>query len=182
MSGILTLLSGMLLAAPAGLNPYLPLLLVSVLAHYTERFQLQAPYGFLGQTWFMVLVGLLFLVHIFMDKTFMPGDSWATAPAGRDRRLWVGAFHDLGQMVLGPLSGALLLGAAERVFPPSWPLMGPMLGALLAALAYVGKRALRRRLAGRWEPFGNLLLSAVEEVVVVLVSVAGILLGPSAGS
>lgn len=176
MTEALSLLSAVLLALPAGLNPYLPLVVVSVMARYSDRFHLEAAYGFLGQTWLLVAATLLFLVNIFADKVFLPGDSLSVPAAQRDRRGWAGAIHDLSQMVLGLLSGALLMGAAERVFPSSWPLLALMLGALLAALAYAGKRTLRHRLAGRFGPLTNLLLSTLEDSVVLLVSVAGVLL------
>lgn len=181
MAAVWSLFSGGLLAAPAGLNPYLPLLFAAVLARYTERFQPRPPYNFIGQTWFMVLAGLLFLAHIFLDKMFVPGDSLSTAPSERNRRLWVGTLHDLGLTILGPVSGALLMGAAERAFTAPWVLVGPMLGALLAALACVGKRALRHRLSGRFGPLSNLLLSAMEDALVAVLCLGGVLLSPPAG-
>ncbi|MBN1485679.1 MAG: DUF4126 domain-containing protein, partial [Chloroflexia bacterium] len=179
MWDMLSLLPAALLAAPAGLNPTLPLLFVSILARYTERIELLGPYAFLGQTWCVFLLGALFLLHVFSDKAFAPGDSWAVPPERRDRRLWLGAVHDLSHMLLGPLSGALLFGAIERFFPAALFLVGPMIGALLAALVYVGKRRLRRRLAARWAPFGNLLLSLLEDTgVLVLCLAAAFLVAP----
>jgi hypothetical protein len=173
---ILTLVAALLLAAPAGLNPYLPLLMAAAMARFSS-FYLPAPaLGFLGETWFLVLVGVLVLANTLLDKAFRPGDSLAVLPAQRDRRLWVGSLHDLGQMLLGPAAGALLAGATSRFFPSGWFLVAPMLGALLAALVYTGKRALRRRLAGRWGPFSNMLLSVMEDLAVVLSCLGGLLL------
>jgi len=181
-SPILSLLSGSLLAAASGLNPYLPLLIASVMARYAGRFHPRFGYAFLGETWFVALAAGLFLADIFLDKIFLPGDSLAVPPRQRSRRLWIGAIHDLGQMVLGPVGGALLLGAAERVFPPAWPLVAPMLGVLLAALVYVGKRSLRHRLSRRpaktLGPLANMLLSTIGDLVVVLLCTVGLLLGP----
>jgi hypothetical protein len=182
MASVWSLFSGGLLAAPAGLNPYLPLLFAAVMARYTDRFQPRSPYGFIGQTWFVVLAGLLFLAHIFLDKMFVPGDSLSTVPSERDGRLWVGTLHDLGLTILGPASGALLMGAVERAFSAPWVLVGPMLGALLAALAYVGKRTLRHRLSDRFGPFSNLLLSAMEDALVAVLCLGGVLLSPTVGA
>ncbi len=176
---LLALLGGALLAAPAGLNAYLPLLIVAVVARFSGSLRLAAPFGFLGETWWLLLVGALFLVHVFLDKVFLPGDSLATPAAQRSRRTWVGACHDMGQILLGPLSAALLLAAvnaAHPFLPGNLPLIPPMLGALLAALLYFGKRSLRRRWAHRWGPFSNILLSALEDVVAVLLALAGLLL------
>ncbi len=173
---LLTLLAALLLAAPAGLNPYLPLLMVAAMARFSSFYQPAPALGFLGSTWFLVLAGVLFLANTLLDKAFVPGDSLPVPPARRSRRLWLGALHDLGQMLLGPASGALLAGATSRFFPAGWFLAAPMLGALLAALVYTGKRALRHRLAGRWGPFTNLLLSLLEDGAVVFTCLAGLLL------
>jgi len=173
---IVSLVAGLLLAAPAGLNPYLPLLMVAAMARFSSFYRPAPATGFLGETWFLVLAGLLFLINTLLDKSFVPGDSLSVPPAQRTRRLWVGAFHDLGQMLLGPAAGALLAGATSRFFPSSWLLVAPMLGALVAALVYTGKRTLRHRLAGRWGPFTNMLLSVFEDMAVVFTCLAGLLL------
>lgn len=176
MSQLVVFFSATLLAGSAGLNPFLPLFVVGVISRYTGRFEPVAPYGFVGETWLVVAAGVLFLLHIFSDKLFVPGDSLGTPPGERDRRAWIGVVHDLGQMLLGPLIGALLMGTTDRFFPPSWPLAAPMLGALLAALVYVGKRAWRHRLSDRWGPFSNLLLSTLEDVAALLLTLVGIVL------
>lgn len=172
---IVTLLAALLLAAPAGLNPYLPLLMAAALARFSSFYHPAGPLEFIGATWFLVLAGALFLANTFLDKRFRPGDSLAVPPAQRTPSLWVGAVHDLGQMLLGPAAGALLAGATSRFFPQSWILVAPMLGALAAAVVYVGKRALRRRLAGRWGILSNILLSVLEDIVVVFACLAGFL-------
>jgi hypothetical protein len=173
---MLSLVSAVLMSAPAGLNPYLPLLFTSVIARYTDRFAPRPLFGFVGETWFVTLAGVLFLANVFLDKVFVPGDSLAVPSRERDRRRWLGAIHDLGQMILGPLSGAILMGASDHFFPESVPLLAPMLGALLAALAYVGKRAWRHRWSERWGGFSNLLFSTFEDSAAALLSVLGILL------
>jgi hypothetical protein len=173
---ILTLLAALLLAAPAGLNPYLPLLMAAALARFSSFYHPVAPLGFIGEVWFLILAGVLFLANTLLDKYFRPGESVIVPPAQRTRRLWIGTFHDLGQMLLGPAAGALLAGATSHFFPSSWILVAPMLGALTAGLVYVGKRSLRRRLATRWGVFSNLLLSVFEDIAVVFVCLAGLLL------
>jgi len=173
---IFSLLAALLLAAPAGLNPYLPLLMAAAMARFSNFYHPVPPLTFLGETWFLILAAALFLANTLLDKYYRPGESFVVPPAQRDRRLWVGAFHDLGQMLLGPAVGALLAGATSRFFPSPWILVAPMLGALAAGLVYAGKRALRRRLATRWGVFSNMLLSVFEDVVVVALCLAGLLL------
>ncbi len=175
-AAVASLFAALLLAGAAGFNPYLALMFVAALARYSGQFQLLPPYGFLSRTWMVGLAAVLFLANIFLDKMFLPGDSLATPVAQRDRRCWVGAIHDAAQMVLGPLVAALLAGATSRIFPPSWFLLAPMLGVLLAGLAYAGKRRLRRVWGGRWGPFTNVLLSALEDAVVLVLCLGGLLL------
>ncbi len=176
MDGVLAFCGGLLLAAPAGLNPYLPLLFLSVMSRPGGFFRPVSPFEFLGETWCIALFALLFLFHILSDKAFVPGEALLTPLRGRTRRDWIGFFHNLGLIVLGPLGAALVMLASNRTFPPSWFLLPPMLGILLAALLYTGKRSLRHRLAGRWGPLTNILLSLGEDVLVVLSCLAGLLL------
>ncbi len=166
----------LLLAAPAGLNPYLPLLFLSVMSRPGGFFRPTSPFEFLGESWCIVLLALLVLLYIFSDKVFIPGDSLVSPLHGRTRHVWVGFFHDLGQIALGLLGAVLVMLASNPAFPSSWFLLPPMLGVLLAALLYAGKRTLRHRLAGRWGPLTNILLSLVEDVLVVLSCLAGLLL------
>jgi|YNPNPStandDraft_1061719.scaffolds.fasta_scaffold09412_1 hypothetical protein len=176
MDALISLGGGMFLAAPAGLNPYLPLLFLAVMSRPGGALRPVSPFEFLGESWCIALLALLFLLHTFSDKVFLPGDALLSPLRGRSRRMWLGFFHDLGQMVLGPLGAALVMLATNRTFPPSWFLMAPMLGVLLAALLYAGKRTVRHRLAGRWGPLTNILLSLAEDVLVVLSCLAGLLL------
>lgn len=176
MDIVLSLCGSLLLAAPAGLNPYLPLLFLSVMSRPGGSFRPVSPFEFLGESWCIALFAFLFLLYVFSDKAFIPGESLLSPVRGRTRRLWLGFFHDLGQIVLGLLGAALVMLASNRTFPPSWFLLAPMLGVLLAALLYAGKRTLRHRLAGRWGPFTNILLSLAEDVLVVLSCLAGLLL------
>ncbi len=176
MDVVLSLCGGLLLAAPAGLNPYLPLLFFSVMSRPGGFLQPVSPFEFLGETWCIALFALLFLLYVFSDKVFIPGESLLSPVQGRTRRVWLGFFHDLEQIVLGLLGAALIMLASNRALPPSWFLLPPMLGVLLATLLYVGKRTLRHRLAGRWGPFTNILLSLAEDILVLLSCLTGLLL------
>ncbi|MGB9722849.1 MAG: DUF4126 domain-containing protein [Chloroflexia bacterium] len=176
MNAWLSFGGGLLLAAPAGLNPYLPLLFLAVMARPGGSFRPATPFEFLGETWCIALFALLVLLHILADKAFVPWEGLLSPLRGRTRQTWLAFFHDLGQIVLGPLGAALVMLATNRAFPPSWFLLPPMLGILAAVLLHTGKRTLRLRLAGRWGPFTNILLSLAEDVLVVLSCLAGLLL------
>lgn len=178
---MLSFFRGLLWATAGGLNPFLPLLLASAMARFTGQFRPLPRYAFLGESWFLVAAGILLLAELFLDKLYLPGESLVVPPEERDRKKWVGAAHDLVQMLLGPLGGALVLGASDRVLPAAWFLVAPMAGALAAGAAYAAKRALRQRLVLRWapplRPLGNLFLSAMGDLISALVCVAGLVVG-----
>lgn len=175
-TALLSLLAAVLLAAPCGLNPYLPPLFLAAMLRSGGAIRVGSGMDFLGQTWFLALAAALFLVNVFLDKVFRPGDSLAT-PRGRGRRWhWLGKAHDVGQMILGPLAGGLLMVAVCRAFSADLFLIAPMVGLLLAALVYAGKRALRYRFSGRLGPLSNILFSVLEDVVVALFCVVALLL------
>ncbi|MGC8874482.1 MAG: DUF4126 domain-containing protein [Chloroflexia bacterium] len=178
---MLSFLGGLLWAMAGGLNPFLPLFVAAAMARFTNRFQPLPRYAFLGETWFVVTAGILLLAELFLDKMYLPGVSLAVPAGERDRKKWLGAMHDLSQMLLGPLAGALVLAASDRVFPASWFLVAPMVGALVAGAVYAARRSLRQRLVLRWatpvQPLGNLFLSTMGDLIAVLISVAGLVVG-----
>ena len=63
----MNILTGITLAAPAGVNAYIPLLAVAL----AERFgwvTLRQPFDLLGSWWFIALVAVLLLVELVADK------------------------------------------------------------------------------------------------------------------
>ncbi len=67
LGGCVDVLTGITLAAPAGVNAYIPLLAVAL----AERFgwvQLRQPFDLMGSWWFIALVAVLLLVELIADK------------------------------------------------------------------------------------------------------------------
>jgi hypothetical protein len=90
------ILTGITLAAPAGVNAYIPLLAVAL----AERFgwiTLREPFDLLGSWWFIALVAVLLLVEIVADKV----------PA-------VDHVNDVIQTFIRPAAGGLLAVAASN--------------------------------------------------------------------
>jgi len=88
-------LTGLTLAAPAGVNAYIPLLPVAL----AERFgwlHVDAPYNMLGSWWAIALVGVLLVVEVVADNI----------PA-------VDHANDAVQTVVRPAAGGLLAMAAS---------------------------------------------------------------------
>lgn len=89
------ILSGLTLAAPAGLNAYIPLLALAL----AERFgwvHLRAPFDMIGSGWAIALIGVLLVVEVVADKV----------PA-------VDSVNDAVQTVVRPAAGGLVAMSAS---------------------------------------------------------------------
>jgi len=57
-------LTGLGLAAPAGLNAYLPLLIVALVDRFSTKIDLDSPFDFLGSNWGIVILTVLVTVEV----------------------------------------------------------------------------------------------------------------------
>jgi hypothetical protein len=65
---LLGILSAFGRSASAGLNAYIPLLIVALLAKFTNLIQLSSPWDALTSWWIIALLVVLTLVEFFADK------------------------------------------------------------------------------------------------------------------
>ena len=86
------------LSASAGLNAYIPLLTVALLARFTNLIKLNSPWDTLTSPWVIGLLVVLLLVEIFADK----------APV-------VNHINDAVQTFVRPAAGAIVFAASARV-------------------------------------------------------------------
>ena len=56
------------LSASAGLNAYIPLLVVGLLAHYTNLIKLNQPWDTLANPWIILLLCILVIIEMLADK------------------------------------------------------------------------------------------------------------------
>jgi hypothetical protein len=56
------------LSASAGLNAYIPLLVIALLARFTDLVKLSSPWNTLESWWIIGLLVLLSLIEFFADK------------------------------------------------------------------------------------------------------------------
>lgn len=92
------ILSAFGLSASAGLNAYIPLLVVGVLAHYTDLIKLNSPWDALANPWILILLGVLVIIEFLADKI----------PA-------VNHVNDILQTIIRPAAGAIVFAASARV-------------------------------------------------------------------
>lgn len=162
------LLTGLGLASAAGLNAYVPLLLLGVLARWTDVVQLPSAWAWLSDPWSLAVIGVLLLVELAADK--IPG---------------VDHVNDLLQTVVRPAAGGVVVGAgtgsAALVDDPSsfvasveW---GPVLAGAAVALAVHllkagGRGVLNATTAGLAAP----VASTAEDALSLGLAVAALLL------
>ncbi len=160
-------ITGIALAAPAGLNAYIPLLAVAV----AERFgwlALREPFDVLGEWWMIALIVVLLVVEIVADKI----------PA-------VDSINDAAQTVVRPAVGGLLAVAAAGAGEVE-PIVLVVAGVLLAGSVHAAKATARPALnvasggtaapaASATEDVASIALTGLAFVVPVLV-VAGAML------
>lgn len=157
-TGVLIIVTGMGLAASAGLNAYIPLLIAAILTRI-DVISLQPPYDVLGSWPAIAILVVLLAVEFIADKV----------PA-------VDSVNDIVQTIIRPASGALLFAGA--VAPDStWT------GAA-AVIAGLGTAAGVHAVKSTVRPVANVttggvaapVLSILEDLAAIALSIAAILL------
>jgi Domain of unknown function (DUF4126) len=150
------ILTGLTLAAPAGLNAYIPLLVLGI-AGRLNVVELTGPYTFLEQWWMLGLMAILLAVEIIADKV----------PA-------VDTVNDAIQTVVRPVAGGLLaVSAAGVVKAPAVVLF--VAGVLLAGSVHAAKASARPAVNVATGGAGAPVVSAIEDVASLVLSVLAIL-------
>ncbi|MDZ4268597.1 MAG: DUF4126 domain-containing protein [Mycobacterium sp.] len=88
------LLTGLGLAAAAGLNAYIPLLALGLLARLTDLVALPQPWAWLENGWVMTIVAVLLVIEIVADKV----------PA-------LDSVNDIIQTFVRPTAGGIVFGS-----------------------------------------------------------------------
>ncbi len=160
---MLGLLGAFGLAAATGLNAYLPLLIVGLLARYTSLVALKAPWNALTDPVVLGVVGVLLVIEFTVDKI----------PA-------VDTVNDVIQTVFRPAAGAVLFAASGNVISNVSPVLAMICGLLIAGGVHTAKAAARPAVtagtAGLGNPVVSLAEDAVSGVTTVVAVVAPVLL------
>jgi uncharacterized membrane protein len=159
-SGIVNsaLLTGLGLAAPAGLNAYLPLLILAMTARFTSLVKLDRPYDFLDSWWAILLILVLLTVEIVVDK--IPG---------------LDHLNDIAQSATRPAAGALVMMATTFHVTSINPAVAMVIGLVLAGSIHAAKALTRPVITLTTGGLGNPIVSLVEDAVAALTSLVAIL-------
>ncbi len=147
------------LSASAGLNAYIPLLVVGVLAHYTSLIHLSPPYDTLANPWILILLGILLIIEMLADKLPLANH-----------------INDLIQTFVRPVAGAIVFAAGTNVVHGIHPAIALACGLLVAGGVHLAKSAAVRPLVtATTGGVGNVPVSIAEDVASTAVSLASVL-------
>ena len=136
------------LAAATGLNAYLPLLIVGLLARYTTLITLKAPWSALTHPVVLIVIGVLLLIEFTVDKI----------PA-------VDSVNDVIQAVFRPAAGAILFAASGNVISHVSPVLAMVCGLLIAGGVHAAKAVARPAVTASTAGLGNPVVSLAEDAV-----------------
>lgn len=166
---MLEVLTGSGLAASAGLNAYIPLLLMGLLARYTDLMDLPSGWQWLGNGWVVLILAALLAVEVVADKVPV-----------------VDHVNDVVQTVVRPTAGGLAFGAGSSsqtvtvsdpdTFFSSHQWVPVLVGVLIALGVHLLKAAARPLINATTAGFGAPVASTAEDATSAVMSVVAILL------
>jgi len=161
MDVLLGIFSAFGLSASAGLNAYIPLLVVGVVAHYfPNMLTLNSPWNTLANPWILILLVILVIVEMLADKV----------PA-------VNHVNDLIQTVVRPAAGAIAFAASAKVVTNMSPVLALACGLLVAGSVHVVKSAaVRPMVTATTGGAGNVPVSIAEDIISTVVSILAIVI------
>lgn len=162
------LLTGTGLAAAAGLNAYIPLLALGILARFTPLVDLPASWEWLSDPWILGILGALLIVEIVADKV----------PS-------VDHLNDIAQTFVRPTAGGLVFAAGSGSTTPAITDPGEfftssaavpvILGVAIALVAHLVKATVRPVVNLSTAGTGAPVVSVVEDITSITLAVLAIL-------
>ncbi|MDP9845001.1 DUF4126 domain-containing protein [Streptosporangium lutulentum] len=150
---MLAVLTGLGLSTAAGLNAYIPLLVVGLLANFTDQVRLPQEFAWLSNGWVLAIIGVLLLAEVVLDKVPV-----------------VDSVNDMIQTVVRPASGGVVFSATEaaaRLDGSTWmshnPWLSWVLGIGIALAVHLMKSAARPVVNASTAGVGAPVISTVED-------------------
>lgn len=163
MDAITSILSAFGLSTAAGLNAYLPLLTVGLLARYTSLITLSEPYNLLSNPIVLIVIGVLAVLDFVGDKI----------PAVDH------ALHTVG-LIIAPIAGAIVFMSANSDAGSVSPLLAAICGIIVAGATHGARTTVRPLATVSTAGFANPVISLAEDVTSLGLSVLAIVIAPLA--
>jgi len=148
------------LSASAGLNAYIPLLIVGLLARYTNLLALNQPWDTLASPWIILMLCVLVIIEMLADKI----------PA-------VNHINDLIQTLVRPAAGAIAFAASANVVTEVSPILALAAGLLVAGTVHVTKSGVvRPAITATTAGTANVPVSIAEDIISTVLSILAIVI------
>ena len=159
MEGLLDLASAFGLSTSAGLNAYIPMLTVAILAKFTQLIELDAPWSALTSWWIIVLLAVLLVVEELADKI----------PA-------VDTVNDVLQTLVRPTAGAVLFAATTQSTINMHPVLAFGCGVVLAGSVHAVKAGARPAVTVASAGTANPIVSTIEDGISAVTSIIAVVM------
>ncbi len=164
---MLAALTGAGLSAAAGLNAYIPFILVALIARFTEVINLPHQYAWIESWWAIGIAAVLLLSEMVLDKVAI-----------------VDHINDAVGTFVRPATGGLIFAATTAAedfeqgssFMADNPWVGVLLGIITAGIVHTGKAVTRPVVNAGTGGLGTPVVSAAEDGVSVTLSLVAIFL------
>ena len=159
MESFLGIFTSFGLSSSAGLNAYLPLLIVALTARFTNLVRLNEPFDVMTSWWVIGVLTALLAIEVFADKI----------PA-------VDSVNDGIQTFVRPVAGAILFAASANTVADVHPVLAMVCGLVAAGSVHAVKSLARPVVTATTAGMGNPIVSTVEDIVAALTAFLAILL------
>lgn len=163
---MLATVTGLGLSTAAGLNAYIPILVVGVLARFTDRIALPAEYAWMSSWWALGGLLVLLLAEFVLDKVAV-----------------IDHINDVIQTAVRPAAGGAVFAAssaAAEIDQSAWmrehPWVGWVIGIVVALVVHAIKTAVRPVVNTATAGVGTPVVSAAEDTASFGMSLVAILL------
>jgi len=157
MGALIALATGLGLSTAAGLNAFLPLLTIGILARF-GLIELAAPFGLLAHPLVLLIIAALAVLDFMGDK--LPAVDSALHAAG---------------IIVAPIAGAILALAAQGDIATIHPLVVAAAGLVAAGGTHLARAAVRPVVTTATAGTANPVLSFIEDGASLVLSVLAIL-------
>ncbi|MFQ5613282.1 MAG: DUF4126 domain-containing protein [Anaerolineae bacterium] len=146
------------LSTSAGLNAYLPLLVVALTARYTSLISLNEPWGVMTNGWVIAALAVLLLIEMTVDKVPV-----------------IDSINDVVQTAGRPVAGAILFAASSGAVGELHPVVAFIAGLILAGGVHTVKSVTRPAVTATTGGLGNWAVSIIEDVLALITALLSIL-------
>lgn len=162
------MLTGALLATAAGLNAYVPLLVLGLLGRFTSFVELPEAWAWITNEWALGVIGVLFVVEVLVDKVPL-----------------FDTINDVLQTVVRPAAGGMVFAAGTgsetlavdgtQTVLESETIWAIVIGAVIALIPHIAKAIGRPVLNTLTGGSGAPLMSTAEDVGAISLSVLALI-------